>query len=374
MSARFLIAAGGTGGHIQPALAVAAELKAQLPSAQIDFVGGRRGIEKRLVPAAGFPLHRLPAAGLCGLGWIGAVRFSLHFGAALLLAVPLVLRLRPHAVLATGGYASAAPAVAAALMGRPLWLQEQNAVPGATNRFLSRFAERAYVGFAEAKAALSRAGRVELLPNPVRREILQARGRKPSAELYRRFSLRPARRTLLVFGGSRGARRLNEAVAAAFSEEGTGAGWQALVQTGEEGYPTLREVAERNQDLSATPYIDDMADAYVVADLVVCRAGAVTLAELAAVGKPAILVPFPHATDDHQMRNATAFAGKGGARVVPDADFDGRRLTALLEEFQRTPATLETMGEAAAKIAAGHNGAAELAAALISRVEKGVHP
>jgi len=370
MNARFLIAAGGTGGHVQPALAVARELKRQRPSARIHFVGGRRGIEKRLVPAAGFSLTRLPAAGLRGLGIRGALRFGLSFLTALFLALPLLLRLRPHAVLATGGYASAAPAVAAALLRRPLWLQEQNAVPGTTNRFLSRFAERAYVGFEEAVAALSRARRVEVLPNPVREEILLARGQQPADELYQRFSLRPGRLTLLVFGGSRGAASLNEAVARAWTRLDSSCRWQVLVQTGEEGLSALRERLGNSSTVSAVAYIDDMASAYVVADLVVSRAGAITLSELAAVGKPSILVPYPHATDDHQTKNARAFADAGAARVISDSEFTGEALAALLEEFERTPATLETMGEAAAKIAAGKNGAAELAAALISRVEK----
>ena len=140
MTRRFLIAAGGTGGHVQPALAVARELQALAPDTRIHFVGGRRGIEGRLVPAAGFSLTRLPAAGMRGLGVLGVLRFVFNFSLAFVLALPLVLRLRPHAVLATGGYASAAPAVAAAFLGRPLWLQEQNSVPGSTNRFLSRFA------------------------------------------------------------------------------------------------------------------------------------------------------------------------------------------------------------------------------------------
>ncbi len=370
MSARFVIAAGGTGGHVQPALAVAAELRERSANARIHFIGGRRGIEKRLVPAAGFPLTRLPAAGLRGLGVWGALRFAASFSAALVLALPLMLRLRPHLVLATGGYASAAPAVAAALLRRPLWLQEQNAVPGVTNRFLARFAERAYVAFEGAAGALSRARRVEVLPNPVRREILAARGRRPGEDDYRLFSLDPGRRTLLVFGGSRGARRLTEAVLDAWTRTGGMEHWQVLLQTGQAEIEEVRRRIAGERTIQAVAYIDDMAAAYTVADLVVCRAGAITLAELSAVGKASVLVPYPHATDDHQTTNARAYEDAGAARVLSDAEFTGQALRGLLEEFQRTPATLETMGEAAAKIAAGRNGAAELAAALISRVEQ----
>lgn len=370
MTRRFLIAAGGTGGHVQPALAVARELQGLDPDCRIHFVGGRRGIEGRLVPAAGFSLTRLPAAGLRGLGAGGALRFALSFAIAFLLALPLILRLRPDAVLATGGYASAAPAVAAAMLGRPLWLQEQNSIPGSTNRFLARFAERAYVAFEEGMAALRRAERVEQLPNPVRREIFEARGRRPSSADYQGFGLEPGRPTLFVFGGSRGAERLNEAVAEAFAEPDANEPWQALVQTGEDGLRGLAPRLAEHPRVRLRPYIEDMAAAYAVSSLVACRAGALTLAELAAVGKASVLVPFPHATDDHQTRNARAFEDAGAARVLGDEQFDGARLRSILAEFSGNPAALETMGEAAAQIAAGRNGAAELAAALISRADE----
>jgi len=370
MKRRFLIAAGGTGGHVQPALAIARELRSLAPEARIHFVGGRRGIEARLVPAAGFELTRLPAAGLRGLGVLGALRFAFSFALAFLMALPLVLRFRPDAVLATGGYASAAPAVAAALLGRPLWLQEQNSVPGSTNRFLSRFAERAYVAFAEGMPALRRARRVEQMPNPVRPEILAVRGRRADAAECESLGLQPGRPTLLVFGGSRGAARLNHAVVEGFRAAGASGPWQALVQTGEGEFEEVRAALGENPRVQLRPYIEDMATAYAVSSLVVCRAGALTLAELAAVGRASVLVPFPHATDDHQTRNARAYQEAGAARVVPDAEFDGARLNAILKEFEENPATLESMGEAAASIAAGRNGAAELAAALIFRVDE----
>jgi UDP-N-acetylglucosamine--N-acetylmuramyl-(pentapeptide) pyrophosphoryl-undecaprenol N-acetylglucosamine transferase len=335
-------------------------------------VGGRRGIENQLVPAAGFPLTRLPAAGLRGLGVGGALRFAFSFGLAFLSAVPLILRLRPAAVLATGGYASAAPSVAAALMGKPLWLQEQNSVPGSTNRFLSRFAERAYVAFEQGAQYLSRAKHVEILPNPVRAEILQTRVEHPRPQDYESFGLHPAGKlTLLVFGGSRGASRLNEAVVGAWRARAERSEWQAIVQTGQEDLPRVQSALDGLSGITTRAYIDDMAAAYRVADLVVCRAGALTLAELAAAGKAAILVPYPHATDDHQSHNAAAFRQANAARVVADAEFEASTLGELLDEFQENPAVLETMGEAAAMIAAGKNGAAELAAALISRAREG---
>jgi UDP-N-acetylglucosamine--N-acetylmuramyl-(pentapeptide) pyrophosphoryl-undecaprenol N-acetylglucosamine transferase len=371
VSVRVLFAAGGTGGHVYPALAVAQALRAARPDAVAAFAGGRRGIEGRLVPAAGFALTRLPAAGLRGLGVWGAIRFASAFAIALVGAAVLVLRLRPDVVLATGGYASAAPAVAGAMLRRPLWLQEQNSVPGSTNRFLSRFAERAFVAFEEAKAPLSRARRVEQLPNPVRGEIVREQRVRPEPADYAHFGLQPDRKTVLVFGGSRGAATLNHAFGQAWPQIVSTTEWQALVQTGAQDWEDTRAVVERTDGASRArvlPYLEDMNRAYRVADLVVCRAGALTLAELAVLGKAAVLVPFAHATDDHQTRNAAAFARSGAAVVVPDAQLDGSRLLSLLQDLQES-SRLQTMREAAARHNAGHDAAAELAQALIERAE-----
>lgn len=371
MSVRVLFAAGGTGGHVYPALAVAQALRAQRPDAVAEFAGGRRGIEGRLVPAAGFALTRLPAAGLRGLGPWGALRFAAAFSVALLGALVLVLRLRPNVVLATGGYASAAPAVAGAMLGRPLWLQEQNSVPGSTNRFLSRFAERAYVAFEEAKTPLSRAGRVEQMPNPVRAAIVQERQVRRQPGDYAHFGLRPELPTVLLFGGSRGAASLNRAFREAWPELVAKTRWQAIVQTGSEDWEATRAVVDGSDGASRArvlPYLEDMNRAYRVADLVVCRAGALTLAELALLGKAAVLVPFAHATDDHQTRNAAAFVQAGGALMVADAELDGPRLVSVLENLQDSP-ELDSMRQATASLGGGRDAAAELAQALIQRAE-----
>jgi UDP-N-acetylglucosamine--N-acetylmuramyl-(pentapeptide) pyrophosphoryl-undecaprenol N-acetylglucosamine transferase len=376
MSVRILFAAGGTGGHVYPALAVAQALRELRSDARVHFVGGRRGVEGRLVPAAGFSLTRLPATGLRGGGPLGALRFLAAFALAIVGAAMLVLRLRPDVVLATGGYASAAPAVAAAGLGRPLWLQEQNSVPGSTNRFLARFAERAYVAFSEAETALRRAGRVIHLPNPVRPSILKERGRRPQPEDLRRFDLDPSRPTLLVFGGSRGAHTLNQAFREAYEKICERTRWQCVVQTGHEDWERTRAASSTDgtgaSRARVLPYIDDMEAAYRVADLVVCRAGAMTLAELSVLGKPSILVPYPHATDDHQTRNAQAFAAAGAAVVVDDSEWDGPRFLSLLEELDGARDRLSGMGEAAAGMTGDRDAALELAERLVARAEGGV--
>ncbi len=382
MIGSFLFAAGGTGGHVYPALAVAEALSARCPQARIHFVGGRRGIEGRLVPAAGFPLTRLPAAGLRGGGVLGAVRFCVTFAAGLVGSIVLILRTRPDVVLATGGYASAAPAVAAAALRRPVWIQEQNAVPGSTNRVLARFAERIYVAFEEARGAFARAHAVERLPNPVRSSILRSAGQPSTAQDYTAFGLHPGVPTVLVFGGSRGARSLNRAVREGWPRIAQATRWQLLAQTGgEEADAVRRAVGAAQSGAAGAPpgapsracvlaYIDRMDQAYRIADLVVCRAGALTLAELAALGKPAILVPFPHATDDHQTRNAQAVAAAGAARVVPDAQMDGTALAELLQQLEGDPAVLEQMAHRARQLAGEQDGAQQLAAALAERATR----
>ena len=357
-----ILAAGGTGGHVYPALAVADALRRHAPAARIQFIGGRRGIERDIVPAAGYALHRLPAAGMRGLGVLGALRFAVSFAIASVASLFVLFRQRPDLVLATGGYASAAPAMAAALMGRPLWLQEQNSVPGSTNRTLARFAERAYVAYAEASPALARAGEIRQLGNPLRGSLSAA---PATHEDYAHFGLSEGRPTLLLFGGSRGARSLNAALRDAAPRLAQSE-WQLLAQSGREEFESTRQVVE-----AAAPgrfhvhaFLHEMERAYRVADLVICRAGALTLAELEVVGKPAVLVPFPHATDDHQTRNARAFAAGGAAQVVADADFDANRLLAPLG----SPGLIASMQEAARRASGKEAAADRLALDILERV------
>jgi UDP-N-acetylglucosamine--N-acetylmuramyl-(pentapeptide) pyrophosphoryl-undecaprenol N-acetylglucosamine transferase len=232
---------GGTGGHVIPALAMAEAVRLRDPSARIHFVGGRRGIEGELVPAAGFSLTRLPAFGLRGLGLAGLMRFTLGFLAAIPAMLVLVISRRPRLVIATGGYAAAAPAMLAALMGIPLWLQEQNSAPGSTNRVLSRRAERAYVAFRGARASLQARELVDL-PNPVRAGV---RGAGEGERDYSAFGLQPGLPTLLIFGGSRGAATLNRALEGACARIMHDTEWQVLAQTGKEDLERTRIIVTR---------------------------------------------------------------------------------------------------------------------------------
>ena len=373
MSTRVLMVGGGTGGHVYPAVAIAEALQRLAPDTSIRFVGGRRGIEERLVPEHGFRLHRYPAAGLRGLGLGGALRFAVNFGVASALSLALLMRWRPDLVIATGGYASSAPAVVAALLGVPLWLQEQNSAPGSTNRVLARFAERAYVAFEPAKQSLAAAREIREAPNPVRAAVRESQGVAATEADYAHFDLHPGRRTLLVFGGSRGAATLNRAVAEGWPRLRDETGWQVLLQTGEQDLESTRAVVNRAQDdalrARVLSYIDDMAAAYRIADLVVCRAGALTLAELTTIGRPALLVPFPYATDDHQRHNAEVLAAAGAARWVDDADFDGERLVDEVVALGEDVDTLATMAAAARRWGGGIDGAESIARDALARIE-----
>jgi UDP-N-acetylglucosamine--N-acetylmuramyl-(pentapeptide) pyrophosphoryl-undecaprenol N-acetylglucosamine transferase len=313
-----IFAAGGTGGHLFPAIAVADALRLRHPHAAIVFIGGTRGLETRLVPQAGYPLRSLPLSGLKGK----TLRARLVAGAAAAYAVCRCglwfLAHRPDLVVGAGGYASGPAVLAAWLLRVPTMLMEQNHFPGATNRWL---APRADAVCLPSEPAKSRLGGIGLVTgNPVRHEFASI-GPPPNAY----------RMALLVFGGSRGARSINRAVVAALPQ------WAAMTppprivhQTGPEEHEAVANAYAAFPILAADvrPFLDDMPRRLAEADLVVCRAGATTLAELAAAGRPAILVPFPFAADDHQRANAEAVRDADAAVMIEDREFDGARCAA----------------------------------------------
>lgn len=357
---RLVIAGGGTGGHVYPGLAVAEAVRAAAPEADIRFVGTRRGLEAALVPAAGWPFATVAASGFRGLGLAARARFVVNFARGWAGSLVRLLRWRPDVVLGTGGYVSAPVLAAARLLRCRLALQEQNAWPGSANRLLGRWAHRVYLGYPEAATAFP--GRKCLVTgNPVRAAFRSDRT-APGAATRSSRSLR-----LLLFGGSRGARTLNRAAREAATLWRAREEWELVVQTGADereavaaafaGWPPGRVRVE--------VYVDDMPAALAWADLAVCRAGAMTLAELAAAGKPAILVPFPHATDDHQRRNAEAVAAAGAAVVLADDACDGPRLAAAVAALADDPGRRGAMAAASAALARP-GAAAAIAADLLA--------
>jgi UDP-N-acetylglucosamine--N-acetylmuramyl-(pentapeptide) pyrophosphoryl-undecaprenol N-acetylglucosamine transferase len=304
-----MVMAGGTGGHVFPALATARVL--QRRGYDVVWLGTQRGIEARLVPAEGIPVEWLSVSGLRGKGWTTLLAAPFRLLVAVSQAVRAIRRHRPDVVLGAGGFASGPGGLAAWLLRRPLVVHEQNAVAGMTNRVLARLADRVLEGFPGSFGAGSKASRVG---NPVRPEIAAI----PAPE--RRYAGREGRCRLLVFGGSQGAARLNAVLPAAVAELPPDLRPEVLHQTGARGVEeTAAAYRARGIEADVRAFIDDMAGAYGWADLAVCRAGALTVAELAAAGVPAVLVPFPAAVDDHQTRNAEYAVDAGAAVLLPES-------------------------------------------------------
>jgi UDP-N-acetylglucosamine--N-acetylmuramyl-(pentapeptide) pyrophosphoryl-undecaprenol N-acetylglucosamine transferase len=345
---KVLIAGGGTGGHIYPGIAVAEELKRLSPETQVLFVGGDRWLEGRVVPEAGFELATIPARGLPRKALWRVPGALLANTGALARAAGIVSSYKPDVVLGTGGYVSAPVVVAAWLARVPVILQEQNAVPGLTNRMLARVADEVHVAFTESRSWFARKDRLKLSGNPVRRMILSGDRRQALA----RFGLSEQAATVFVFGGSRGARRINEAALDAMARMRGGLQAQFILQTGKEDFAWAKERAEKEQlPVTVVPYLTHIHEAYAAADLVVCRAGAMTLAEIAACGVPAILVPYPFAAYDHQVTNAQNLAERGGAVMILDADLTGERLATEVQRLVKDRPTLIRMSSNARRFA-----------------------
>ena len=315
-----LVMAGGTGGHVFPALATARVL--QRRGYDIVWLGTQRGIESRLVPAAGIPVEWLSVSGLRGKGLVTLLVAPVRLAVALFQALRAVRKHKPSVVLGAGGFASGPGGVAAWLLRRPLVVHEQNAVAGMTNRVLARLADRVLEGF---PGSFGRGVRAEHVGNPVRPEIAAV------APPERRYPAREGRARLLVFGGSQGAARLNAVVPAALAELPAALRPEVIHQTGRNGYDeTVAAYQSRGIEADVRPFIDDMAGAYGWADLAVCRSGALTIAELAAAGVPAVLVPFPAAVDDHQTRNAEHVVRGDAAVLLPESQLTPVSLAATL--------------------------------------------
>lgn len=330
-----LIMAGGTGGHIFPGIAVAKALVAR--GVPVLWLGSTGGLESTLVPAAGLPFESVAIAGLRGKGWRARIAGAWRMLRAVAAARRIVARAKPRSALALGGFASGPGGVACRLAGVPLLVHEQNRVPGMTNRVLARFAKRVLVGFPDAFARGA-----EHVGNPVRAEIAAV---APPAQ---RFAREAGPLRVLVLGGSQGARALNRAVPAALATLVAETPLVVRHQTGRRLHEEAQaEYAKTTLDARVEPFIDDMAAAYAWADVVVCRAGALTLAELCAAGVGSVLVPYPHAVDDHQTKNAEFLVRAGGALLVPESNGLADALLAALRGILAAPGRLLAMAEAA---------------------------
>jgi UDP-N-acetylglucosamine--N-acetylmuramyl-(pentapeptide) pyrophosphoryl-undecaprenol N-acetylglucosamine transferase len=336
---------GGTGGHLYPAIAIAGALS----DAQIDFIGTADRLEAVIVPKAGYPLHTVTSRPLTRRLSFETVRTLFANFAGTVQSLGLLRRLRPDVVIATGGYVSF-PAVLAARVLRffgafrgSIALLEPNARPGLTNRLLAPLVDEVWGAFPNADPHF--AGKYTFTGIPVRASLRALPAREAAIE---RLGLNPARRTLLAMGGSQGARTINDALAGLIVSDGLPAGWQLIHVTGEKEYDRVRQAIGKPEG-AVRPYLHDLSDAYAAADLVLARAGASTLGELAAIGMPSILVPYPYASENHQAANAEQFRAAGAAIVVADRDLDAGKLRLLLAETV-APTTLQELRAGAERL------------------------
>jgi UDP-N-acetylglucosamine--N-acetylmuramyl-(pentapeptide) pyrophosphoryl-undecaprenol N-acetylglucosamine transferase len=344
MIERVILAGGGTGGHLFPGIAVYEELKRREPELETLFVGTARGLETKVVPQLGERLECLPVRPLKGKAPKELAQSLWALPQAGLEAARLIRSFRPSLVLGMGGYAAGPVVATAAIMGVPTAIMEQNAHVGLTNRMLARFVDRAYLSFEET-ASVFAGHKVRVVGNPVRRSFVtmghMARV-DPAA-----FEMRA--RKVLVIGGSQGARVLNQLVPEALAHAGLGGkGVEVVHQAGHAMVESVRaRYAELGIKATVTPFIDDMARAYASAALVIGRAGATSLAEICAVGRPSVLVPFPAAADDHQWHNARALETRGAAVAFREAGLEASTLAAAVARLLDDATARRTMADAA---------------------------
>jgi UDP-N-acetylglucosamine--N-acetylmuramyl-(pentapeptide) pyrophosphoryl-undecaprenol N-acetylglucosamine transferase len=343
---RVVIAGGGTGGHLYPGIAVAQEIRRRRADAEISFAGTARGIEARAVPREGFALDVIRSSGLKGKSAVDVVRGATLVPFSVIDAWRVVSARRPHVVIGVGGYSSGPVVLAAAVRGVPTMLLEQNAVPGLTNRMLARVVKAAAVTFDSTQAFFG--SKAFVSGNPVRPEFFATGSQQESGLDDQTSSTR-----VLVFGGSQGAHAINVAMVEAAPQLAAGSPTFRLVhQTGERDVEMVR-TAYREAGLQADvePFLYDMGRQLGQADIVVCRAGATTLAEITAAGRAAILIPLPWATDDHQRKNADALAAAGAAEVLLQSDLAGGRLADRIVSLARDRGRRQRMALAARKLA-----------------------
>ncbi|CCO22501.1 undecaprenyldiphospho-muramoylpentapeptide beta-N-acetylglucosaminyltransferase [Maridesulfovibrio hydrothermalis] len=333
---RIILTTGGTGGHVFPALAVAHEIKSRFPDCEILFLGGN-GPEKEMAKRAGIAFKGLPAKGVMG-GGLAKILGSFWIVPSMTLAIKEVMTFSPDAIIGFGGYAGFCPVLAGWMLGIPTAVHEQNSVPGMTNRILGKVVKKVFTSFADNSGSFPE-GKVAVTGNPVRKEIINSG--KTAAD-----------KSVLVFGGSQGAAAINNAIVEGLSRI-KDSGITLRHQTGKADYEKVRAAYEQAgfSGEAVSPFIHNMAEAYANAQLVVCRSGASTIFEVAAAGKPAIFIPFPYATHDHQTGNANSLAGINAAIVIPQKDLNGDLLAEEILKLISDQNKLKEMGNNALSFA-----------------------
>ena len=357
---KVLIAAGGTGGHIYPGIAVAKEIVGRDAASKVLFVGTARGLETKIVPDNGFELSLINSAGLKNVGFLGKLKGLLILPKSFLEARRLIKDFQPEVVVGAGGYVSGPVLLMASLMHKPTLVMDSNALPGFTNRRLAPFVTKAALTFDEAVRFFGKKGVVT--GNPVRKEFFDI---QPKARDNNKFSL-------LVFGGSQGARAINSAVVESLKHlQAFKNRLQITHQTGETDFETVEKGYAENdwKNADVRRYISDMVSEFAETDLIICRAGATTCAEVAAAGKAAMMIPLPTAADDHQRKNAEALVAKGAARMILQKDLSGESLAREIIGLIEKPEKITEMETSAKKLAKAD--AAEVTVDLIESLAKG---
>lgn len=366
---KVILSGGGTGGHIYPALTIADQIKKLAPEAEISFVGTQQGLEKDIIPRYGYPLKFIEVAGFKRSLSLDTLRSACKLFSGLYDAYQIIKKEKPDLVIGTGGYVCGPIVFMAALKGIPTCIQEQNAMPGVTNKILSRYVRKVFLGYKEAGKYFQ--GKAELVytGNPIRTEILEHERQAAIKEL----GLDPEKKTILVSGGSRGARSINNAMLEAELALSGRNEVQVLHATGDVNYEQyMAEITKRGgvgENIIIKPYLHNMPVALAAADLAVFRAGAIGLAELMAKGVPSVLIPYPYATANHQEFNARAVEAKGAAQVILDKELNGERILEAIEHLLLHTKDLEKM-QAAAKALGKPQAAETIAGEALALIKK----
>lgn len=345
MSKRFIISGGGTGGHIYPAISIANELKAQFPDAEFLFVGAKDKMEMQKVPQAGYKIEGLWISGIHRKITLQNAVFPFKLLSSLFKSYSILRRFKPDVVIGTGGFASGAVLKVASMMRIPTVIQEQNSFPGITNKLLAKKADAICVAYENLERFFPK-DKMHFTGNPVRQDLINVSVKKEEAISY--FHLDPSKKTLLILGGSLGARRLNQLIEKDLDFL-LGLGFQIIWQCGKHYLIDYSKYNER-ENVQVTAFIDRMDLVYAAADVVISRSGASSVSELCIVGKPAIFIPSPNVSEDHQTKNAKAIVDKGGAIMIKESDLESE-FNLVFEALVKDKGKLESLAENIKKLA-----------------------
>ncbi len=359
-SFRIILAGGKTGGHVFPAIAMAKEFKRRFPETRVVFVGTQDGLESKIVPQYGFELTFIQARGLRRKASPKNLMLPYYVLRSLYQSLRILNQERPDLVAGTGGYVSFPVVFSASLKHVPTLIQEQNSYPGISTRLLALLADRVCLSYLSSIRYFLTRRNLTVIGNPVREDITSAN----RYDALRKFDLDPGKKTIFILGGSQGAQAMNQAVLDAL--DSFSANWQLLWQTGEKNFASVSQrVAGKSVRCAVFPFIQDMSSAYAASDLVVSRAGALTLAEITACGKPSLLIPYPLATADHQRYNAEVLQKEGAAQMIFQRDLTGEILAQKLSSVLSDEEKLRSMAGRSKKM-----GRPDAASLLVSEMEK----